>query len=221
MLVDNDQTLLQVFKTKPTPMLSLMNLQSKSVTMISCNSDCLKIVTYNCRGWNSGSNYVKSLLHSIYIRLIQEHWLLCENLQSLVISSDFLSVGVSGMDSSQLVTGRPCGGCSILHRKPLSPLVQRIFTHSKRLCAILITLNNSCEKSPFVLLICVYLPTDYFYWCFSSGFSESLCELSVEKFDNNIIASNFNVDFLHSGRNCSNLYMFMQWNNLVCVDQKF
>ena len=76
--------------------------------------DCLKVVSYNCRGWKSGSNYVQSLLQSCDICLIQEHWLLCENLDSLIISDDFLSVGVSGMDSSILLTGRPFGGCSIL-----------------------------------------------------------------------------------------------------------
>ena len=65
--------------------------------------DCLKVVSYNCRGWKSGSNYVQSC----DICLIQEHWLLCENLDSLIISDDFLSVGVSGMDSSILLTGRP------------------------------------------------------------------------------------------------------------------
>ena len=59
-----------------------------------------KVVPYNCWGWKSGSNFVQSLLQSCDICLIQEHWLLCENLDSLIISDDFLSVGVSGMDSS-------------------------------------------------------------------------------------------------------------------------
>ena len=55
--------------------------------------------------------YVQSLLQSCDICLIQEHWLLHENLDSLIISDDFLSVGVSGMDSSILLSGRPFGGC--------------------------------------------------------------------------------------------------------------
>ena len=121
--------------------------------MIPRSSDCLKIVSYNCRGWNSGSNYVNSLLDSCDICLIQEHWLFRENLQSLLISSDFLSVGVSGMDSYRLVTGRPYGGCGILYRKSLSSVVRRIFTHSNRLCAISITLKNSCDNSMFVVLL--------------------------------------------------------------------
>ena len=52
--------------------------------------DCLKVVSYNCRGWKSGSNYVQSLLQSCDIYLIQEHWLLRENLDSLIISDFFL-----------------------------------------------------------------------------------------------------------------------------------
>ena len=87
--------------------------------------DCLKVVSYNCQGWKSGSNYVQSLLQSCDICLIQEHWLLCENLDSLIISDDFfLSVGVSGMDSSILLSGRPFGGCGILYHKSLSSVVR-------------------------------------------------------------------------------------------------
>ena len=188
--------------------------------------DCLKVVSYNCRGWKSGSNYVQSLLQSCDICLIQEHWLLRENLDSLIISDDFLSVGVSGMDSSILLSGRPFGGCGILYRKSLSPVVHRIFTDSKRLCAISITLNNSCDNSPFViLLICVYLPTDYSTAASHSAFSESLCELHglilAEHFDNIIIAGDFNVDFSRPGPNCSNLSTFMLSNNLISVDQMF
>ena len=177
--------------------------------------DCLRVVSYNCRGWKSGSNYVQSLLQSCDICLIQEHWLLRENLDCLIISDDFLSVGVSGMDSSILLSGRPFGGCGILYRKSLSSVVRRLFTDSKRLCAISI---------PFViLLICVYLPTDNSTAASHSAFSESLCELHglilAEHFDNIIIAGDFNVDFSRPGPNCSNLSTFMLSKNLISVDQ--
>ena len=48
--------------------------------------------------------------------LIQEHWLLPDHLKALNISdsSDLLSVGVSGMDDSELILGCPCGGCGTL-----------------------------------------------------------------------------------------------------------
>ena len=109
-----------------------------------------------------------------------------------------------------ILAGSPFGGCGILYRKSLSSVVRRIFTDSKRLCAISITLNNARDDSSFViLLICVYLPTDY-STVVHSAFSESLCELhgiiSAEHFDNNLlscIAGDFNVDFSRPGPNCS------------------
>ena len=67
--------------------------------------------------------------------------------------------------------------------------------------------------------------TDYSTDASHVAFSESLCELdgiiSAETYDNVIIAGDFNVDFSRSGPNCSNLSMFMQSNNIVCVDQLF
>jgi len=48
---------------------------------------------------------VKSLLDDPDLLLIQEHWLFKENLASLNISPDFASFGISGMDSSVLLTG--------------------------------------------------------------------------------------------------------------------
>ena len=138
----------QARKTRSNPSL----FQDGSQTSVTHTLDCLRVVSYNCRGWKSGSNYVQSLLQSCDICLIQEHWLLRENLNSLIISDDFVSVGVSGMDSSILLSGRPFGGCGILYCKSLSSVVRRLFTDSKRFCAISITLNNSCDNSPFVIL---------------------------------------------------------------------
>ena len=48
--------------------------------MIPYALDCLNVVSYNCRDWKSGSNYVQSLLQSRDICLVQEQWLLHENL---------------------------------------------------------------------------------------------------------------------------------------------
>ena len=43
--------------------------------------NCLRLVSYNCRGWRSGSDYVK-LLQSCDLCFIQEHWLFCKHLSS-------------------------------------------------------------------------------------------------------------------------------------------
>ena len=97
------------------------------------------------------------------------------------------------MDSSEILVGRHFGGCGILYRKSLSPVIRRIFTSSQRLCAISLTLHNSLDNSPFaILFVCVYFPTDYSNVASHTAFAESIGELdgviSAENFDNIIIA---------------------------------
>ena len=60
----------------------------------------------------SGQHAVCDLLQSCDVCLIQEHWLLHEQLSLLSVNNDFLSSGVSGMDSSDLLHGCPFGGGS-------------------------------------------------------------------------------------------------------------
>ena len=97
----------------------------------------LRCCSYNCRGWNSGLVYLKQYINSLDLCFIQEHWLLKENLHTVCDSfPDFLSVGVSGMDSSSLISGCPYGGCSILFRKSLSSCITPLATTSHRFCAI-------------------------------------------------------------------------------------
>jgi len=73
-------------------------------------------------GWTSGRWYVYDLLPECDILCLQEHWLLQEHLDSFK-EFDFLYTAVSGVDSSQLLYGRPYGGCAILYRKSLSSAV--------------------------------------------------------------------------------------------------
>ena len=117
----------------------------------------LHLIMYNCRGWNSGSPYITNLLKLCDVCLIQEHWLIPEKLVDLNIDDEFLAIGISGMDSSRLLPGRPFGGCAILFRKSLLPCVTTLQSNSNRFCAILLT--DSINAS--ILLLNVYLPTDY------------------------------------------------------------
>ena len=89
-------------------------------------ANSITFCSYNCRCWRSGSQYVSSLLKSVDFLLVQEHWLLPELLGALDISDEFLSVSVSGMDNSELLVGRPYGGCGILFRKCYSSSVRRL-----------------------------------------------------------------------------------------------
>ena len=67
------------------------------------------------------------------------------------ISPDFLSVGVSGMDNSELLLGRPFGGCAILYRKCLASCIC-----SNRFCAV-----KFCDSTGFTsLMISIYMPAD-------------------------------------------------------------
>ena len=142
-----------------------------------------------------------------------------EHLQSLNISEDFLSVGVSGVDSTELLRGRPYGGCGILYRKSLAPHITRINSNSKRFCA----LSISKHTSTFItFLINVYLPTDYGTSDSNQAFLDSITELkgfiSAQSFDNLIICGDFNVDFSRHSYNRTNLEQLMSSTNLVRTD---
>ncbi len=157
--------------------------------------DALRLVSYNCRGWYSGQPAVRDLLKSCDICMIQEHWLLREQLNVLDVDNVFLSIGVSGMDSSKLLHGRPFGGCAILYRRSLTSHIAHRNCPSKRFCALLLTDNVGVST----LLICVYLP-------FNDGSSGShndflivLSELEGfidrHNFDHLLVAGDFNVEF--------------------------
>ena len=120
-------------------------------------TSCIRLVSYNCRGWNNGSSLVCDLLSNSDVCLVQEHWLLHEKLNLLDMDPDFFFHGVSGMDSATLLRGRPYGGCAIFYRKSLSPNISVVKAPSKRSCAI--SLRDASDKT--TLLICVYLPTHY------------------------------------------------------------
>ena len=70
------------------------------------------------------------------------------------ISPDFLSVSVSGIDASNLLCGRPYGGCSILYRKSLSSVISPLDSNSHRFCGI-----KMVDSATSYLLISVYMPT--------------------------------------------------------------
>ena len=129
---------------------------------MTCPVSCIRFSTFNCRGWRSGSNYVATTLNSLDFCLIQEHWLLTEHLGALDISDEFISIGVSGMDSSNLLSGRPYGGCAILYRKSVSSSIHMVNSCSKRFCAVTLSDTNpatNCTSN--TLIINAYLPTDY------------------------------------------------------------
>ena len=186
--------------------------------MIQFSSDSLRLISYNCRGWNSGCPAVVDLLQSCDICLIQEHWLFNEQLNLLNTQIDFLSIGVSGMDSSALLRGRPFGGCAILYRRSLLPHIARLTSSSKRFCAVLLTDDSGSTT----LIICVYLPFNDGSSKSHNEFLISLAELegfiSGHRADHLLIAGDFNVDFNRNSVNLRHLHNFMSDLGLSSAD---
>jgi len=114
------------------------------------SQDSLHLVSYYFRGWTSGQHTVFDLLQSCDICFLQEHWLLHEQLNLLNIHYDFLSTGVSGMDSSEFHLGRPFGGCTILYRRSFLSHISHLDTSSKHFCFVL--LRDRCGVSTLCIL---------------------------------------------------------------------
>jgi hypothetical protein len=118
-------------------------------------SQSFNVMSYNCRGFNKvKSAYIKSLLTNCTILFLQEHWLSEEQLRLLSdIDAEFQCAGVSGFDNSDILIGRPFGGCAILWRSDLLVTVSTLSTCSRRVCAIRM-LNDNVK----LLFINVYMP---------------------------------------------------------------
>ena len=159
------------------------------------------------------------LLQSCDICLIQEHWLFHDQLNLLNIDSNFLSVGVSAMDSSKLLLGRPYGGCAILFRRSLISCISHLDSPSKHFCAVRLQDNAGSTT----LIVCVYLPSSDGSSESSNEFLVTLGELEgfIDRYSSDylIIAGDFNVDFNRTSVNCQNLVDFMNDLHLVSADQ--
>lgn len=155
----------------------------------------LRLVSYNCRGWNFGKFATSDLLESCDICFVQKHWLLPDHLHLLNINCDFISIGISGMVCTELCTGRPFGGCAIFYRKSLHSSVTRLNSPSKRFCAI----SLSDDSNFNTLLISVYFPTNYGTdasndeYLFTLGDLEGFIE--SQQYERILITGNFNADF--------------------------
>ena len=178
----------------------------------------LRCCSFNYRGWNSGK---LTLTNSLDLCFIQEHWLFYDHLSDVSeISPDFISVGVSGMNSDLLSRGRPYGGCSILYRKSLSSCISPLYSCSDHFCGV--RLSDSSGLS--YILVCVYMPTYYD--------SDSCCSylnilgefegfIASHACDVNIIVGDFNVDFDRGGPLLKLLDDFMLEFDLSACDLNF
>jgi len=84
-------------------------------------------------------DYIAGLLNDCDIFCLQEHWLTSKQLSDLsCIHYGFVYAAVSGFDDSEVLAGRPYGGCAIFWRANVN-------MHSDIHCV-------SEKTSPFLLL---------------------------------------------------------------------
>ena len=167
--------------------------------MTDYNKLNFSIISYNSQGSGPGKlEYISELVKNHDLVFLQEHWLMSNQfgIYSKHID-DCYSHCISAMSSTEIIQGRPYGGCSILWKKDLSACICPIITVSKRLCAVTLLMNNVS-----FLLCNVYMPTG----TSASSLEEYrtvLNEIRSIMLNNNcvyiIIGGDFNTDLNKSG----------------------
>jgi len=188
------------------------------VTMAeSVHSDLLRLVSFNSRGYNeSKKSYICSILSGCDLLFLQEHWLSDAQLACLNdLSRDHVALGVSGFGNSEVLSGRPYGGCAIVWRSSLNLLASPIESGSRRVCAVLFSSSNIR-----LLCICAYMPYEHD----ADSCEEFLCQLAVidsllDRFSDCqvILGGDFNVDFLRNWSHTELLNDFCVQSNLFPV----
>ena len=111
-------------------LISILLVPSFSVNSFYFDGDMasplLRIATFNCRSFNNSLSEIQDLCKSHDIILLQETWLLPDDLHVLnSVNRDFLSFGTSAVDTTSVGfhAGRPYGGLAFLWRKDLGNAV--------------------------------------------------------------------------------------------------
>ena len=177
----------------------------------------VKFCTFNCCGLGDGKpEYISSLLDRHDIVLLQETWLLKDNLNFFDRIPGTESHGISSINDAKLLQGRPYGGCSIIWKKSLvfevSPVT--LNTPSTRLCAVNVKLPNGVK----LLVVNAYMPCD-FVPANLADFRQVLDEISVMinsgGCDYVVIGGDLNTDFRRASQNTTVLSNFVVTESLV------
>ena len=81
--------------------------------------------------------YLNKLLYDWDILFLQEHWLSVDQLGLLANpNADYFARGICGFVNSEVLKGRPYGGCGILYKRSLNAKVVDVQTDSNRICAV-------------------------------------------------------------------------------------
>ena len=160
----------------------------------------LNIASFNTNGSGPGKlEYASRTAKDLDFLFIQEHWLHSEQISSIQKTfPDMCIHGVSGMDESELLQGRPYGGLAILWKQSLTAQVCPVTTSSRRLCAV------SVKNDDFHVLLCnVYMPCDtefdrdnlYQYECVLEEISQLAVATNTDVL---IIGGDLNTDLVRS-----------------------
>ena len=175
----------------------------------------VSLISFNCRGFNSTKKtYVNSLLSQCDILFLQEHWLSELQLSSFNCLSHYCH-GVCGFSTSEVLHGRPYGGCAIFWRQGLCCDVELLDTGSRRVCAI-----RCAFRFGIFVFINVYMPCDSDN-ASRSEFCDTLNIVESVVDDNDgcyvVLGGDFNVDFDRDWCNTSTLRSFCTRLNLYPV----
>ena len=151
--------------------------------------------------------------------LLQETWLTSGNIDRLAdINDNFMYHGVSGIDNSKILCGRPYGGVAILWKKEYTNCVNKVEI-CRRACGITIT----CGETKLLIINC-YMPVDN-YSCstVSEEFMDvlDLIECTISKYPSYhvLLGGDINVDLYRNNAHARHYIDFLQRNNMSdCQD---
>ena len=181
----------------------------------------LVISSYNCHGFNKlKTNYISSLLLKCTFLLLQELWLSDEQLKCLSsVSPNIAYTGIAGFDNSEVLAGRPFGGCAILWHSNVMARVSPLIVNSRRVCAVRVSFDSDYVK---ILIVNVYMP----YEDGDENIDDFVSVLAVieELISSNsdchvVIGGDFNVDFCRDRTHTALLNSFIHDSGLIPADR--
>ena len=115
----------------------------------------LRIISYNCRSFNTNSVIISSLLENCDVVLLQET-LLNNDTSHLLdsLNANFNSFSVPSSRDASNFSGRSSGGLAILFRKMSNISFKQVFS-TNRIQGVKISIENK-----IYLLVNVYCPCD-------------------------------------------------------------
>ena len=150
------------------------------------------------------------------ILVIEEHWLNDQQLSNFGdLFPGYCVYGVTAMESSELLHGRPKGGVLVIYPDSFGRNTKVIQTHFKRLCVLNLHINDMS-----LYLFCLYMPIDNNKTENLNEYDDILTEISMICTQNNAeyicIAGDMNTDLsrIYSWHVTSSLLQFIENEDL-------